>query len=87
MGGGGKPRAGRSVKFSRGDLLLTTDPLYSFNEECGEWVKILPGTRLVYFEYHSPSDKIRVLLPDGRVNWLDGYEEGYFTLLERRGSD
>ena len=69
------------MKFSPGDFVLTTDPLYSFNEESGTWVKIFPGTQLVYIDYYHPTDKIRVLLPGGSINWLDGYEEGYLELL------
>jgi hypothetical protein len=69
------------LKFSPGDLVITTEPLYGFNEVVGEWVKILPETKLIYIEYHNPSDKIRVLLPGGSINWLDGYEEGYLKLI------
>lgn len=72
------------MKFSPGDLVLTTHPLYSFNEESGTWVKIFPGTQLVYIDYYDPADKIRVLLPGGSINWLDGYEEGYLELLAKR---
>lgn len=75
------------MKFSPGDLVLTTYPLYSFNEESGTWVKIFPGTQLVYIEYHDPTDKIRVLLPGGLINWLDRYEEVYFELLTNKSNE
>lgn len=71
------------MKFSPGDLVLTTHPLYSFNEESGTWVKIFPGTQLVHIDYCHPGDKIRVLLPGGSINWLDRYEEGYLELLAK----
>jgi hypothetical protein len=70
------------LKFSPGDLVITTEPLYGFNEVVGEWEKVRRGTRLIFLEFHLPSDKFRVILPTGTVIWLDGYEEGYLELLE-----
>ena len=74
------------MKFSPGDLLITTEFLYGFNEENGEWVKVPRGTRLinlVHYPSHFPSsDKIKVVLPTGVIIWLDGWEEGYLELLK-----
>jgi len=70
------------LKFSPGDLVITTEFLYGFNEESGEWVKVPRGTRLITLVHFPSSDKIKVVLPTGVIIWLDGWEEGYLELLK-----
>jgi hypothetical protein len=58
-----------------GDLILTKERLYIL-KECNttEWKKILSKTILIVLDIHKQSGKIKVIMNDLTMGWLD--EEG-----------